>query len=770
MKKMISLQSYKAKKILMALIILFNLMFLNKVFSEPQSGTVTLNGYVRDVSNEETIIGASIFIVGTTKGAHTNRAGYFSVSGIKDGEITVRITSLGFRKKEVKINFKPGESVRRSFLLEPTEIMTDEVSVIAEREVEKRQISISKVNIPIKQIKEMRIGGEADVFRAIQMLPGVLTSSQISSGLYVRGGSPDQNLVLLDGTTVYNPSHLFGFFSAFNSDAIKDVELIKGGYPAEYGSRLSAVLNIAQKDGNRKEFEGVASLGVISSKLMLEGPIGNGSWFISGRRTYLDLVMDLMEEDVENPFPDIGFYDLNAKITQDLSENDFLCFSAFYSNDKFGYDNQGLEMGMGMGNRAAVLKWTHVFGDNLFSTVNLSASRYVNNMEQILSDSYTMGIENSITDFTLKAGLEWFTTDKLTLKTGLEVNKYRFHYYQNFTGADTTAEEGTNTGMLSDFKIFDYVYAGYLQANYQITELMSLQGGFRLSYWDLSEQLNHDPRLALRYQIFENLAVKASYGIFHQYLKLSGFENFSLFDTWLATDNTVDPSKSTHYIISFETSPIENFNLNFDFYYKDLLNISEQKSISLEAVNVSELFFSGNGEAYGFEVFLQKKTGNFVGWVGYGFGHVTATFDSINGGKEFNPKYDRRHDFKIVGNYRITDSWDIGGSFVFQSGQSYTGASSMFRIILPGQTYGFNTVVPSQKYGLRLPNSHQLNLNASYKFTMFGLPSRAILDIFNVYGRRDILSRTYEYTDEGTKTKDIELLPMIPTVSIEVKF
>jgi len=736
------------------------------ITSKKRGKQATINGFVMDEANGETIVGATVFIVGTKKGAYTNKSGYYSISGIEPRVYTVRLSFLGYETKEIEIEFKPGSSIRKDFSLKVEALTTDEVTVTADKVKDKREISISKVNIPIKQLREIRIGGEADVFRAMQMLPGVLTSSQISSGLYIRGGSPDQNLVLLDGATVYNPTHLFGFFSSFNTEAIKDVELIKGAYPAEYGSRLSSVINITQKDGNRKEYEGIASIGLISAKLSLEGPVGDGSFFIGGRRTYLDLLANLEKAADDENIPSVGFYDLNAKINQKISENDYLTVSGFYSNDFFDVDMLDIYIGLSIGNRSGAIKWTHIFGDNLFSILNFSGSRYVNGID-IQADGISSKIDNNINDFTLKGSFEYFATDKLTLKSGFEVTNYRFTYFSDLSDiSDVSNDEGG-----SELILDDHIYSLFGQANYQFTDLFSLQGGLRTSYWNSRETLVFDPRLALRYQFNENLAMKASFGQFHQYLKLSRVEDFSLFDTWMPTDNSVEPSKATHYVLSFETTPFENYDLNFDLYYKDLDHINEQKGTVISIEEVSDLYYSGKGKAYGFEVFLQKKAGDFVGWIGYAYGSVIAQFDSINAGKEFRPKYDRRHDFKAVGQFKLSDSWDVSASFVFQTGQSYTGASSRFNINLPGQNIGSGKVIPSQKYGLRLPPSHQLNLNLNHYFEWFGLDWRFIIDIYNVYSKQDILMRTYKTDrEEGAKVEDIKLLPIIPTVSLEVKF
>ena len=740
------------------------------IFTEANANVFgnNISGYVRDKSNGETLIGATVFLKDTKKGAYTNKAGMYSISDIKPGNYTLKISSLGYKTFEQEIEVTLKNDIRIDFELEPSSVMTEEIFIEAKREIDKRQITVSKVSVPTEQIKQIRIGGESDVFRAIQMLPGVLTSSQISSGLYIRGGSPDQNLVLLDGSTVYNPSHLFGFISSFNSDAIKDVELIKGGYPAEFGSRMSAVLNITQKDGNRKEFEGLANIGVISSKLAIEGPLFNGSWFLSGRRTYFDLLKSLMPEDKENPLPDFGFYDLNGKITQDFGSNDKISLSGFLSNDDFGLENTGLNMDFSLGNKAGSAKWTHIFNGKLFSNLQFTGSRYTNGFDQDLS-GFVISLENSINDYTLKGDVEWLASGDLTMKSGFEIQNYKFSYDQNFTGSESP-EDTTNGGGIFKLLIHDWTYSAFAQVNYLLHPLFSVQGGMRVNYWDKSDNLNLDPRVALRYQINEDIAVKASWGIFHQYLRLASDENISLFDTWLPTDNTVDPSKAVHYILSFETQPFESYDFNFDLYYKELDNISEVIKTSLEGDKVSDVFYSGTGTAYGAELFLQKKIGKFTGWVGYALGWVNAKFDEINNGKEFRPKYDRRHDFKIVGQYQLSDKWAIGGTFMLQSGQSYTGATSRYQILMPGQNTGAGISVPSQRYGLRMPASHQLNLNAVYNTSFFGLESKLIIDIYNVYSRRDILMRFYNTETDETKLEEILLLPIIPTVSFEVKF
>lgn len=727
-----------------------------------------INGYVLDSATKETLIGATVYIQGTKLGAFTNKSGYFSITNIPPGEYTVGVTFLGYKKIQKKFKFHEKEAIRVEFKLVSSSVMTEQVEVTAEREVERRQINISKVNIPVKQIKEIRVGGESDVFRTLQYLPGILTSSQLSSGLFVRGGSPDQNLVMLDGSAVYNPTHLFGFISTFNSDAIKDVELIKGGFPAEYGGRLSAVLNITQKDGNQEDYEGIASIGAISSRAAIEGPIGDGSFFVGARRTYFELIKAALPDDPQNPLPDFNFYDVNAKISQKITDNDKISLSGFASADQLDYSTNGMTMGLKISNQLLSGRWTHIFGEDFFTSLNGSVSKYTNTFKGDQS-GYEFLIDNSITDYNLKGVLEWFTSDKVTHKFGFESSKIDFGYLQNFTGSTDSTKSGSGSGSLN-LDVTDWNHSFFGQGSYQFADVWTLQTGLRVNYWNQADYWSLDPRLAVRWQMDENFAIKASWGIFHQNLRLATQPDFSFFDTWLPTDTTIAASKALHYILSVETEPAEGYNLNFDVYYKKMFNINEINRTKLEGSVVADVFHVGNAEAYGAEIFLQKKIGRFSGWIGYAFGIITARFDSINNGEEFHPKYDRTHDFKIVGQYKLNDRWEFGATFTFQSGQSYTGATSRFQDRLRDQNWGRGKIIPSQLYGLRLPPSHQLNVNASYSFKTFGLDSRLIFDIYNLYNRRDIWFRYYNTRSSETTVEDVTLIPILPSISYEIKF
>ncbi|MBR9978591.1 MAG: TonB-dependent receptor [Bacteroidetes bacterium] len=733
------------------------------------SDNATLSGYVRDKETGETMVGATVFIVETRQGSVTNKSGYYAISEIKPGTYTVIYSFLGYKRQEVTVELGARASRRLDIELIPETLQLDEVVIERDRFDDKRQISVSRVNIPIRQITQLRVGGEADVFRSLQYLPGILSSSQISSGLYIRGGSPDQTLVLLDGSAVYNPSHLFGFFSTFNPDAVKDIDLIKGGYPAEYGGRLSAVLDLVQKDGNRRKFGGTASLGLISSRLSAEGPVGNGSWFFGARRTYIDLLTGLLETD-EDPLPNYFFYDINGKISQDIGMSDKLFLSGFLSEDVLEFDNRaGFNGNIGISNRLLSSRWTHLFSDKLFSVFNLSYSRYGNSFSSS-NTGFETEARNTIEDYTLKGNLEWFVSSDWTMKGGFEINRYELSYLQNFTGdADSSSSEGNGGGVLS-IDAVDHTTSAFMQSNYQFSPLFSLQVGLRANYYDLRGLVKFDPRIAARYQLQDFIAVKAAFGVYHQYFRLASLPDFSFFDTWLPTDSTMDPSRAIHYVLGVETQPFDDIDFNIDLYYKDLAHVSELNQFQTRGTTVRDFFYDGVGEAYGIELFLQKKRGRFTGWVGYALGWINVRFDELNRGEWFRPKWDRRHDFKVVAQYKLNDSWDLSATFTFQTGQSYTGQTSRLETRLPGSESGKGLNIPADRYGLRLPPSHQLNLNANYHTTLFGLPTSLMIDIYNVYSRRDVWFRYYDSTGEVTTVEDVLLLPILPSIAIEVKF
>ena len=386
----------------------------------PEDLHATLSGYVRDITNGEPLPFANIRIVGTPIGASTNMSGYYAIPDMPLGRFTIRFTLLGYRDLTRDLNADSLKDYALNVDLVPKVIEVSEVVVSAEKIAEEKNIQTSRIVVQAKDLALMPAVGETDVFRALQLLPGVKAASDISSGLYVRGGGPDQNLILLDGTVLYNPSHLFGFFSTFNNDAVKDIELFKGGFPAEYGGRLSAVLNVTNKDGDRVSTHGKGSISLISSRLTGEGPLGNGSWFLSGRRTYFDRLVAIMGLDKgKDPLPLYYFYDANGKINQDIGENDRISFVGYLGKDNLDFnqpDNQ-IDVNLAWGNTTGAVKYTHIFTPTLFSNFVVTASGFKTGLTADFTGSSAQ-FENRVSDYSIKADIDYYAANEHFIKTG----------------------------------------------------------------------------------------------------------------------------------------------------------------------------------------------------------------------------------------------------------------------------------------------------------------------------------------------------------------
>jgi len=733
----------------------------------PQTGNErTISGFVTDSSNGETLIGAVVRISGTKLGAVTNKNGYFVLRNIPSGKHTLTCAYVGYRTREIIVDVQTGDATM-TFVLSPQDIQATDITIEVNKEDEQKEIKISSVDLSSAQIEQMPSIGESDLFRALQYLPGILTSSEISSGLYIRGGTPDQNLILLDGSTIYNPNHLFGFFSTFNTDAIKDVELIKGGFPAEYGGRLSSVINVTNRDGNQNNFKGQASLGLIDSRLTLESPLGNGSILVSGRRTYADLILALLPKDPTNPLPDYYFYDLTGKITQNFGQNDKVFISAYGGADNLLYNTGALDFGMNWGNGAGAARWTHIFSDKIFSDLNVTASKYNSGFNGNEGGS-NFSVFNSIQDITAKGSVEYYATDEHTFKFGFETSRYTYMYQQNYLGSGDSASSSPNDS--SNVVVTDWAVSFYAQDAWQITPLLSMQFGLRSNWTRQSSAFTWDPRFSLRYILSDIVTLKASWGIYHQYLHLAARPDFEFFSVWLPTDSTVPAEEAIQYIFGVETHPLDGWDFNIDLYYKPLINVAEFKPYVYSGTTVNQIFSIGTGKAYGAEFFLQKKMGPFTGWIGYTLSWVTEQYSDINNGISFPPPYDRRNDIDVILSWRINSRWRVGAAWTFTTGQPYTAATSEYSIALPGQTISSEYTLPGAEDALRLPPNHRLDASAAYQTTIFGLASTFNLNIFNVYDYREIWFRYYDTSKNPTQVTDVLLLPIIPTFSLEVKF
>jgi len=742
-------------------LIVIGFIVFNNIQAESQVRN-TVNGFVRDKSNGESLPSANVMIKDLRIGTVTNMEGYFVLPDLPVGIFTVQVSLLGYKTEVFQVNTADSQSVTRTIQMKSESIQEKEVVVTGDQLKEQKTIQTSYLSLKGPELSSMPYVGEADVFRALKVLPGVKAVSEISSGLFVRGGSADQNLILLDGTVVYNPSHLFGFFSTFNNDAIKDVELMKGGYPAEYGGRLSSVLDVTNIDGDRVNTHGKGSVSLISTRLTGEGPIGNGSWFLSGRRTYFDQFVKLANLDTgKYALPLYYFYDANMKLNQDLGLNDKISFVGYFGKDILNYKmGRGeLKLDMNWGNTTVSGKWTHVFSPTVFSNFNMTYSKYLAHTRMGFSGfDYTQ--ENSIRDLSLKGDINFYSTNDHLVKFGFWLSQYRITYLEQ-AGEGDTYEFISNSNQISL----------YAQDEWNASPLLKLQTGVRAEYQTLTHSTKVGPRFSTRYFLNENLALKFATGVYYQYLNaipIGDASGFSPFDVWVPIDEKMKPSRSIDFVLGLETEPIHNHPLTIEGYYKTYKDVLYWIGEPTRTKNINELFYIGTGRAFGTELFFQRRLGSLTGSISYTLAWTYRTFPELNSGKEFMPKYDRRHDLSVVGNYQLSEKWKLGFVFTYSTGQSFTAGIARYAIQTP--VGNMEQILPGDLYNYRLPPYHRMDVSITKRTTIFGLKGSWYIQIYNIYDRKNVWFRGFDTQKNPTEVTDITLLPIIPTFGIDFDF
>ncbi len=729
-------------------------------FSEPKA---TISGFVRDKANGESLPFANVIIKDLKIGTTTNISGYYAIPNIPDGKFTVQISLLGYRTQTFEINTEEKKNLVQDIYLIDQSVQVSEVIISAEREEEKHTTQTGRIVMQAKDVADIPTIGEADVFRALQVMPGVKATSEISTGLNVRGGSTDQNLILLDGTVVYNPSHLFGFFSTFNNDAIKDIDLMKGGYPAEYGGRLSSVLNVTNIDGDRVNTHGKASISLLSTRLTGEGPLGNGSWFLSARRTYFDKIVSVAGLDTgKNALPLYYFYDMNLKINQDLSDDDKLSLVSYLGQDNLDWaiGNNELSINMRWGNRTNALKWTHLFSQTLFSNFTASYSFY-KAQTSIDFGGFHLGQDNTVDDYSLRGDLDFFATNDHLVKLGAWWSQYKVTYSEHGDGDPYIFED--RPAQLS-------IYA---QDEWTIDERWITQLGLRFEYQDLSKATDWGPRFNIRYNLDEKSILKFATGLYYQFLIAvpAGTDmGFSPFDIWIPINERMKASKSFDFVLGYETRYFENYTITVETYYKhfsDVLQFKRDMNSTLK-VDIDQLFHVGTGRAFGAEFFLQKRVGDLTGTLGYTFAYTYRKFPDLNHGNEFMPKYDRRHDISATASYQIDENWKISSVFTYSTGQSYTRGVAREDIDFIGVVY--HQTESGALYNHRLSPYHRLDFSVTKRASFFGLKGSWYFQIFNVYNRRNVWFKQFDNSKNPPEITDVKLLPIIPTFGFDFSF
>jgi hypothetical protein len=750
----------------------------------------TVSGYVKDAKTGEELIGAAVFIKElSATGTYTNAYGFYSIT-IPEGFYNVTAQFIGYEPEFVTIALK--QNIKQEFSLNEKVNTLTEVVITAEKKdenINKIQMGVEKMGM--KEIRNIPVlMGEKDVLKTLQLMPGVKSAGEGNSGFYVRGGGADQNLILLDEATVYNASHLLGFFSVFNSDAIKDVTLYKGSQPAEFGGRLSSVLDIRMKDGNDKKFGVEGGIGIISSRLKLEGPIvkDKGSFTISGRRTYADLFLKLSNDTLTNKSI-LYFYDLNAKANYHINKNNRIFLSGYFGKDVFGFSDR---FAFDWGNATGTLRWNHLYSDKLFSNTSLIFSNFDYKIHMNFGTTKGL-IISRIQNWNLKQDYQYFINSKSSIKFG-----FNSLYHKIIPGV-VTLESDFRTHKLNLTNKFAWENAIYISRDYKPNNLLSFDFGLRFSSFSVigpgdfytydpkgntidtivyksgqfvRTYFNPQPRVSANFILSEKSSVKASYARNIQDLHLlSNSTSGSPTDAWIPSSNNVKPEIADQVALGyFRNFRDNNFEFSAEIYYKYLQNQIDYKDgaeITLNENAEAQLLF-GTGRAYGIELFLKKKYGKLNGWIGYTIARTEKKIDGINNGKYYRAKQDRTHDISIVGIYEISKKWTVSATWVYYTGNAVTFPSGKYEI--NGQVVNYYT----ERNGYRMPAYHRLDIGATWQTRKTEkFESSWSFSCYNVYGRRNAYSITFQQDpDDATKTQAVQttLFRWIPSVTFNIKF
>ncbi len=745
----------------------FVFFFLVLLLAGPARGqnTASISGFVKDATSGETLLLANVVLLDTDYGAATNNSGYYALNGLPAGDYVVVGTYIGYQPLRIPITLQPGQARRLDIELAPESVMLEGVTVTAEKDLEEEIRRIGVTQMTTEVVRQVPTILEPDVFRSLQLLPGVKAASDYSSGLYIRGGSPDQTLILLDRTTVYNPTHFFGFFSTFNPDAIKDVRLYKGGYPAEYGGRLGSVVDIYNKDGNRLKTHGGLSLGLLASRAILEGPYKKGSWMLAVRRSTLEPLLGALREAEVEGIPD-GFYfiDVNGKLNFDAGENDRLSVAFYGGTDELDLpfvDDARIKLAYG--NRTLSTNWTHLFNQKLFSNFTLTYSRYFNRPRFGIAGT-EFSRTNNVYDLSAKGDFEYIPNERHQFEVGFWSGMFTFRLRDEFDDV-VGLEERIQSPYLS-------VYA---QEIFRPKPDWQIQAGVRANYFDQGRYLRLEPRLSAEHRPDENIRLQLGYGRYYQFLTLISSELFSGFDLWLTTDDGVEPAYGDQFVAGLKTNIGADLQADVEVYYRTMRQLFQLDPFLPDAAGLaySDLFTFGEGYAYGTELLLQKPKGRLNGFIGYTIGLTKRRFPDINDFAYYPPKYDRRHEVNVVGNYSLSRKWSLTGVFNLASGQAYTEPASQYRLVDDPFTGGSVDVLISPFNEARLPMYHRLDVGFARKGKFFRFAESELqLQLINVYNRRNIWFYFFEFEDDNTVTRnEIPQIPVpIPNVSFTVRF
>jgi TonB dependent receptor/CarboxypepD_reg-like domain/TonB-dependent Receptor Plug Domain len=774
------------------------LFFSLNVFAQKK---YTISGYIKDAESGETVIAANIGIKGKN-GMMSNQYGFWSVT-LVEGMYQIVASHVGYKPAIISVNLTQDTSI--NILLKNGTVNTEEVIVTStRRENNVRAAQMGKITLPIDQIKGIpAFMGEVDLLKVVQLLPGVRNAGEGSSGIYVRGGGPDQNLIMLDDAVVYNTGHLFGFFSIFNADAIKNVTLIKGGMPAQYGGRLSSVLDVSMKEGNNQKYQFEGGIGLIASRFSVQGPLkkDKASFIVSARRTYIDaLTKPFVKEGSQFYGSGYYFYDLNTKINYKFNEKDRLYLSGYFGRDVFDFRNgkQSLQIKIPWGNATGTLRWNHVFNRKLFANTTAVYNDY-NFTFNGKQDNFDLKLASGIRDVSLKQDFDYYPASNHKLKFGWLYTHHRF------TPSVVSGQQDSVVFNPQSAQIkFANEAAIYLQDDWDVSKKLKINVGLRYSNFtqvgaykiyktdEFQNRLDSsifkrgqtvksygglEPRLTLRYEINDRTSVKASVTRNLQYIHLVSNSGTTLpTDIWVPSTYKVKPQISWLYAAGlFKNLKDNTYETSIEVYYKQMQNQIEYREgyTNNSLKDTEDDFTFGNGWSYGSEFFVNKVKGRFTGWIGYTLSWTWRKFDNLNGGEKFAAKYDRRNDMSIVAMYELNKKWKFSGAFVYGTGSAST---------LPQRFYLIGGVL-SQQYSninqYRLPSYHRIDFSATLtpkKNERRKLKTEWVFSVYNAYSRQNPYFIYYDQSGsplDGTlkiQGKQVSIFPIIPAVTWNFKF
>ena len=774
----------------------------------------TISGVVKDKESGETLPFANVFVKDTNIGTTTNADGFFTLFDIPSETSTIQVQYLGYKVETLVLTPEMVKG-KITILLIPDNNQLDEVVVSNDsgQQIVKMNKSVSQISLSPKKLASIPNLGEKDIFRAIQLLPGVSGTNESSSGLYVRGGTPDQNLVLLDGFTVYHVDHFYGFFSAFNSGALKDIQLFKGGFPAEYGGRISSVLDLTGKTGNSNKLSLSAGLSLVSANATVEIPIGEkANLLIAGRRSYTDIlksglynsIFDLYNDSNQtngnnlpnfNGFqqnqtqPSFYFYDLNTKFSYKPSDKDIISVSVYNGEDNldssrenqntFGSGteertiNSDIEDLLNWGNWGSSVRWARQWSDKLYTNVVGAYSNYFSQRKRIndisiqLADSTNTnksGLveDNNLKDFTLRIHNEYKVNSKHSLEFGgqLTMNEVEYNYILNDS---ITVIDQKDKGLLK---------TAYLQDKWTPTEKLNIVGGIRATHFDVTDQIYYEPRLSVSYKVNDKVKFKGAWGKYYQFVNRIVREDVTQGsrDFWLLANKENSPISFSQHFILGTSYEVDDWLFDVEFFEKEMTGLTEFSLRFQSALGTDpndQLFFEGTGISRGVDFLIQKKVGKYTGWLGYTLSEVVHTFPDLSN----NPFYslnDQRHEFKIV-NVLKAGRWDLGATWVYGSGKPYTAPNGLYTItLLDGTETEYVSI--GEKNGLRIDPYHRLDLSATYNFNLGSGKGEMGLSIFNLYNKTNTWYNEFEVLDNQVTETNVNYIGFTPSLFFNVSF